>query len=136
MKKRVVSVKEGVSGELHGGGGRFNVLIDEEIAGAKHFSLLVNEMWAGVKGEEHSHTVEHCWYILSGHGRITMEGKTYEIAPEMAVFAPAHVLHRIDVDEGQALRYIVVYAPPGPEKQLKEKGRNAFRSPLPQTEQT
>jgi mannose-6-phosphate isomerase-like protein (cupin superfamily) len=70
---------------------------------------------------------------LSGYGRITMEGKTYEIGPEMAVFAPAHVLHRIDVDEGQVLRYIVVYAPPGPEKQLKEKGRNAFRNSVPQT---
>jgi len=45
-------------------------------------------------GSEHSHTVEHCWYILSGYGRIYQEGKVYEI---------------------------------GPEKQLKEKGKKAFK---------
>ncbi|MDI7258559.1 MAG: cupin domain-containing protein [Thermodesulfobacteriota bacterium] len=127
MKKRVVSVKEGVTGELHGGAGTFNVLIDEDIAGAKHFSLLVNEMQAGVKGAEHSHTVEHAWYILSGRGRMFMEGKVYEISPEMAIFAPATVPHKIEVDEKEPLRYVVVYAPPGPEKQLKEKGKEAFK---------
>ena len=46
---------------------------------------------------------------------------------EMAIFAPATVPHRIDVDKGEPLRYIVVYAPPGPEKVLKEKGKDAFK---------
>jgi len=127
MKKRVVSLKEGITGELHGGVGTFNILIDEDIAGAKYFSFMVNEMRAGVKGSEHSHTVEHCWYILSGHGKIFMEGKVYEIGPEMAVYAPANVLHKIDVDAKEPLRYVVIYAPPGPEKQLKEKGKEAFK---------
>ncbi|HSR10820.1 MAG TPA: hypothetical protein VLS90_05205, partial [Thermodesulfobacteriota bacterium] len=68
MKKYVVNVNDAVSGKLPvpGGGGIFRILIDEETSGAKHFSLLVNEMAAGYKGKEHSHDVEHAWYILEG----------------------------------------------------------------------
>ena len=127
MKKRAVSVKEGITGDLPGGTGRFNILLDEDISGTKNFSLLINEMKPGITGVEHSHTVEHCWYILSGHGKMYMEGKVYEMHPEMAIFAPATVPHRIDVEKGEPLRYVVVYAPPGPEKQLKEKGKDAFK---------
>jgi len=44
----------------------------------------------------------------------------------MAVFAPAGVLHRIDVSPDEDLTYVVVYAPPGPEQQLKQFGAKAF----------
>lgn len=124
----MVSIEEGIKGELPGGTGKFHILLDGDIAGTKHFSLLINEMHAGIKGLEHSHAVEHAWYILSGRGRMYMEGMMYEIRPGMAIFAPAEVPHRIEVDEQEPLRYIVIYAPPGPERQLKEKGREAFQS--------
>ena len=48
-KKYVVALKDAVTGVLHGRAGTFRVLIDEESSGAKHFSLLVNTMNAGVK---------------------------------------------------------------------------------------
>jgi hypothetical protein len=44
----------------------------------------------------------------------------------MAVFAPAGELHRIDVGPDEDLTYVVVYAPPGPEQQLKQFGAKAF----------
>jgi quercetin dioxygenase-like cupin family protein len=95
MKRYVVNEAEGVKGKLPvpGGGGTFTILIDEEISGAQHFSLLVNEMAAGYKGKEHSHNVEHCWYILSGTGIIRMAGETYRIKPGDAVFAPIGMAH-------------------------------------------
>ncbi len=127
MKKRVIALEEGFKGELPAGTGKFNILLDGDTAGTKFFSLLVNEMHAGIKGVEHSHTVEHAWYILSGHGRIFMEGKVYEVGPGMAIFAPAEVPHKIEVYDREPLKYVVVYAPSGPEKQLKEKGKEAFK---------
>ena len=128
MKRYVVNESEGVKGKLPvpGGGGTFNILIDEEMSGAKHFSLLVNEMAPGYKGKAHSHDVEHCWYILSGKGTMYIEGKPHRIGPDMAVFAPKDVLHRIDVDPEADLTYVLIYAPPGPEKKLKELGAHAF----------
>jgi len=74
-KKYVVPLKDAVTGVLHGGGGTFRILIDQESSGAKYFSCLVNTMNKGVKGSEHKHDVEHLWYILSGRERCTSEGR-------------------------------------------------------------
>lgn len=128
MEKRyVVPLKDAVTGVLHGRAGTFRVLIDEESSGAKHFSLLVNTMKAGMQGSEHKHEDnEHCWYILSGTGTMYIEGKPAKIGPDMAVFAPANIMHRIDVDPDEDLTYVLVYAPPGPEQKLKESGEHAF----------
>jgi mannose-6-phosphate isomerase-like protein (cupin superfamily) len=128
-KKYVVPLEEAIRGVLHGRAGTFRILIDEETSGAKHFSLLVNTMNAGVVGAEHKHDVEHCWYILSGKGTMTMDGKSFPIGPDMAVFAPADMLHKIVVDPAQDLTYVVIYAPPGPEQKLKQLGEHAFDAP-------
>ena len=127
-KKYVVPLEEAITGVLHGGIGTFRILIDEETSGAKHFSLLVNTSRAGAKGSEHSHDVEHCWYVLSGKGTMYLEGNSYRIEPQMAIYTPAHMLHKIDVDPEEDLTYVVIYAPPGPEQLLKQKGARAFES--------
>lgn len=121
MKRYVVNVAEAVHGKLPvaGGGGTFRILIDEETSGAQHFSLLVNELAPGYKGKEHSHKVEHCWYILQGKGTISMGGKVYPIKPGDAVFAPIGMVHSVECTGDEPLRYVVVYAPPGPEKELR-----------------
>jgi mannose-6-phosphate isomerase-like protein (cupin superfamily) len=123
MKRYVVNVADAVQGKLPvaGGGGIFRILIDEETSGAQHFSLLVNEMAPGYKGKEHSHEVEHCWYILQGTGIIRMGGKEYSIKPGDAVFAPIGMLHSVECTRDEPLRYVVVYAPSGPEKELRRQ---------------
>jgi mannose-6-phosphate isomerase-like protein (cupin superfamily) len=126
-KNYVVPLKDAVTGVLHGKAGTFRLLIDEEISGAKHFSLMINTMNAGVEGSWHKHDEnEHCWYILSGRGTMYISDESYEIGPEMAVFAPANVMHKIDVAPDEDLTYVLIYAPPGPEQKLKEKGEHAF----------
>ncbi len=126
-KKYVVPLKDAVTGVLHGKAGTFRLLIDEETSGAKHFSLMINTMNAGVEGSWHKHDEnEHCWYILSGRGTMYIADESYEIGPEMAVFAPADTMHKIDVGPGEDLTYVLIYAPPGPEQKLKEKGAHAF----------
>lgn len=123
MKQFVVNETKGIRGKLppHVGDGTFNILIDEETSGAQHFSLLVNEMPAGYKGKEHSHATEHCWYILHGTGIIRIAGESYQIKPGDAVFAPIGIPHSIETTGNEPLRYIVIYAPPGPEKELKKQ---------------
>lgn len=127
-KKFIVPLKDAVTGVLYGRAGTFRILIDEEISGAKNFSLLINTMKAGVKGKEHKHDVEHCWYILSGRGTIYIDGKAAEIEPKMAVYVPANVFHKIDVGPDEDLTYVLIYAPPGPEQQLKQSNEHAFDS--------
>ncbi len=127
-KKYVVALKDGMEGYLPRKTGIFRALIDEESSGAKHFSLMVNTMFAGIDGVEHKHDVEHCWYILSGTGTMYIGKETFDIGPEMAVFAPADTLHKIVVGPDEDLTYVLIYAPPGPEKEVKQSGENAFGS--------
>ncbi len=127
-KKFVVALKDAVTGVLHGGAGTFRILIDEETSGAKHFSLLVNTMRAGAQGAEHKHPEEHCFYILSGRGTMYIDGKPTHVGPEMAIFAPPNVPHKFDVGPEGDLTYVVIYAPPGPEQLLKQRGARAFDS--------
>lgn len=123
MKRYVTNESEGMKGKLpiEGGGGIFNILIDEEISGAMFFSLLVNEIAPGYKGKEHVHQVEHGLYILKGKGIVKIGGETYSIKPGDAVFIPKEALHSVECIGEESLRYIVVYAPPGPEKELRTK---------------
>ncbi len=126
-KKLVVPLKDAVTGVLYGNAGTFRVLIDEESSGAKHFSLLVNTMHAGVEGGWHKHDDnEHCWYVLSGHGTMYIGNETFALGPEMAVFAPANIMHKIDAGPDDDLTYVMILSPPGPEKLLKAHGAHAF----------
>lgn len=127
-QRYVVRYEEGVSGKLPvpGGGGSFRILLDRELGGAQHFSLLVNEIQPGYVGAYHKHDVEHAWYILGGAGTMWVGDEAYEIGPDMAVFAPAGVMHRIASHGSEPLRYVVVYAPAGPEQELRAKGERAY----------
>ena len=91
------------------------------------YFIKKDRLKAGVEGAEHKHPDnEHCWYILSGTGTMHILGESYKLGPEMAIFAPADVLHKIDVDPDEDLTYVLIYAPGGPEQKLIEKGAHAF----------
>jgi mannose-6-phosphate isomerase-like protein (cupin superfamily) len=125
-KMFIIDLKDAKTCILHGGQGIFRILIDKKTTGANNFSKLVNTSKAGTKGSEHKHDVEHGFYILSGTGTIFLDGKPNKISPKKAVFVPAATLHRIDVDAEADLDYVVIYAPPGPEEELNQKGEHAF----------
>jgi quercetin dioxygenase-like cupin family protein len=129
MEKRfIIAFEDAKTGVLHGGQGIFRILIDKKTTGANNFSMLVNTSKAGTRGSEHRHDVEHGFYILSGTGTIYLDGKPREISPRKAIFVPAGTLHRIDVDQEADLTYMVIYAPPGPEEELTQKGEHAFET--------
>jgi quercetin dioxygenase-like cupin family protein len=125
-KRLIIDLKDAKTGVLHGGQVTFRILIDKKTTGANNFSMLANTSKAGSKGSEHKHDVEHGFYILSGTGVIYLDGKPEKISPRKAVFVPAGTLHRIDVDVGEDMHYIVIYSPPGPEEELYQKGERAF----------
>ncbi len=128
MKRLVVPLAEAMTGKLPvaGGGGTFRILLDETIAGTRHFSLLHNEMAPGYKGSEHDHDVEQSFYVLGGRGRFTIGGVPYEVGPETAVYVPAGVRHQVESVGAEPLSYVTVYAPGGPEQDLRTRGYQAF----------
>jgi mannose-6-phosphate isomerase-like protein (cupin superfamily) len=127
MISYIVKSKDGIKGKLHGGVGLFNVLIDKELCGAKKFSLLINVTNPHVDSEEHSHDEEHGFYILEGEAIIELNKKRYQVEPGTAIFVPAGATHKLICNGDVPVRYLVVYAPPGPEQELKRKGKDSFK---------
>ena len=127
MISYVIRSKDGIKGELHGVVGTFNVLIYKEICGAKKFSLLINVTNPHIDSKAHSHDEEHGFYILEGEAKIELDEKHYQVGPGTAIFVPAGVTHKLVCSGDVPVRYIVVYAPPGPEQELKKEGKDSFK---------
>ena len=62
--------------------------------------------------------------VLSGKGIVRIKDASFAVGPQTAVFIPKDSLHGIEADLGEDLTYIMVYAPPGPEKQLRNKEKD------------
>ena len=112
-------VKEKV---VHGGTVKAKIVLDEESCGVKNFSFLVNTMKAGlncnVTGLGHSHEEEHCMFVLSGTGGISINDVRYELKADDAVYVPPGAIHYVWADPLEDFTYIIIYSPPGPEKNL------------------
>ncbi len=121
-KKYSFTLQDAKEKLAHGGSVTARILLDEESCGAKNFSFLVNTMKAGLNctydGVGHKHDVEHCMYVLSGTGGISIDGEVYEVEPNMAVYIPQGAMHYVYADPLEDLTYIIIYSPPGPEKKL------------------
>lgn len=116
---------EAATGDLPVPGGKsmFRILLDEESVGAKQFALLVNEFDPGLTSKAHKHDKEeHAFYIISGTGIIRIEDEPIEVAEGDAVFVPPGKMHKASSTGDEILKYIVIYAPPGPNVTLREKG--------------
>jgi quercetin dioxygenase-like cupin family protein len=115
-KKYVVPLSKAVLKDMHGGSGTARILIDEEISGARNFTLMVNTLKAGAESPEHKHDAESGWYFLSGTGTIYIDGKQFKIGPQEAAFAPGNALHKLEAGPDEDLTYVIIYAPPGASK--------------------
>jgi mannose-6-phosphate isomerase-like protein (cupin superfamily) len=124
-KPYLVRRDDAATGDLPVPGGKsmFRISLDEESVGAQKFALLVNEFDPGLTSKAHKHdTEEHAFYILSGTGIIRIEGEAIEVSEGDAVFVPPGKMHEVSSTGKEQLKYIVIYAPPGPNVTLREKG--------------
>jgi len=126
-KHHVIPLEDADTGVLYGGKGKFRILVDEKMCGARSYSMLLNTQPSGAVGKPHRHDrSEHSWFILEGTGTVTLGDESYRIGPSMTVYIPPGVMHAIEADEGSTLTYIVIYSPPGPEQNLRQSGATAF----------
>lgn len=126
---------EAASGPLPVPGGRslFRILLDDQTVGARKFALLFNEFDPGLTSTAHKHDKEeHAFYILSGSGRIVIEGEAIPFEEGDAIFVPPGAMHQISSGPGKPLKYIVIYSPPGPNVALREKGAYGIAGGNPQ----
>ena len=74
-------------------------------------SVGIYHLAAGEPDLQRPHTEDEIYYVLSGEGRIDIDGDITHVRPGTVVFVAKHVPHRfVDYDEGLTL--LVVFAPP------------------------
>lgn len=80
--------------------------------GAQNFVLFNVEIHPGGEAEPDIHAGrEHCYFVLSGIGDATVEGKSFTLNPGDCLWIPPDAKHGIKPVGGQTLRFVVVTAP-------------------------
>lgn len=64
--------------------------------GAKNCLMRVFEIEPGGASPYHSHVWEQVFYVLGGSGRLTTEGKAFDLEPGVAAYLPPRRLHRVE----------------------------------------
>ncbi len=73
-------------------------------------SVGIYHLTAGEPDQQRPHTEDEVYYVLSGDGRIDIDGEITPARPGSVIFVARHVPHRfIDYEDGLTL--LVVFAP-------------------------
>lgn len=92
-----------------------------DVTGGDRFSAGVVKLEPGKGHERHTHPEsDEILYVLRGEGRQEVGEETREIAAGELVFVPEGVEHGTVNTGWEPLLLLAVYAPPGPEAELRE----------------
>jgi len=104
-----VSAAEDIPAESFGDeapGVSIRLLIDEEHDGAPVYVLRMLEIAPGGHTPDHAHPFEHENFVVSGKGRVMIEGEWHDIVPEDVVFVPAGVRHTYTNPHDELFRFL------------------------------
>jgi mannose-6-phosphate isomerase-like protein (cupin superfamily) len=107
---------------LHSGPGKdivSKVLVDKESTDARHLSLGWIRFDPGAKTDDHTREVEEVIYVTQGKTVIVADNVEYELGPRDCIFIPPGMKHRHENRGAEVLEQIFIFAPPGPEKALR-----------------
>jgi oxalate decarboxylase/phosphoglucose isomerase-like protein (cupin superfamily) len=116
------------------GWGRLSWLSEPRVTAAERFSAGVVELEPGQGHDRHHHPgVEEILYVLSGRGHQVVDAPggrvEREVGPGVLIHIPPDVFHST-VNVGDCpMRLLAVYAPPGPEAELRAMEGVVIRPP-------
>ena len=104
--------------------GKLSWLSEPRVTAAEKFSAGVVQLEPGKGHTRHNHPgCEEILFVLSGHGRqvVEVEGESREqvIGPGVLVHIPPDCYHSTVNLGTETMRILAIYAPPGPEAELR-----------------
>lgn len=98
---------------------RVKVVMDGVVGTTKMVPIGKNEGWEGhtlrvfkiAPGghtPKHAHDWEHVNYIMSGKGRLTIDGKVHEVETKDFAFVPPNALHQFENPYGTDFEFICI----------------------------
>ena len=105
--------------------GRLSWLSEARVTDARKFSAGLVELAPGQGHDRHNHPgCEEILYIVSGKGTQVVEAPggphRREVTPGVLVHIPPDVYHSTVNTGDEPMRLLAVYAPPGPEVELRK----------------
>jgi len=106
------------------GWGRLSWLSEPRVTAAERFSAGLVVLEPGQGHDRHNHPgVEEILYVIEGRGLQTVEPASghaeREVGPGVLIHIPPDVYHStVNVGDGP-MRLLAIYAPPGPEAELR-----------------
>lgn len=122
--KRLTFVEEGDVETQVFDWGKLRWLSEPRVTAAEMFSAGVVSLEPGKGHERHSHPgVEEILYVLSGTGDQTVEvgdeTLNRRVGPGVLIHIPPDVYHSTVNAGREPMRLLAIYAPPGPEAELR-----------------
>ena len=104
--------------------GRLSWLSEPRVTAAEKFSAGVVSLMPGKGHQSHNHPgCEEILYVLSGKGRqmveVNGEAQEQEVGPGVLIHIPPDVYHSTVNTGDEPMRLLAIYAPPGPEAELR-----------------
>ena len=104
--------------------GRLFWLAEPRVTEARKFSAGVVYLNPGLAHDRHNHPgVEEILYVVEGMGKQTVECDNgiiaREICPGMLIHIPPDLFHSTANTGDKPMRILAIYAPPGPEVELR-----------------
>jgi len=94
-------------------GGFSKLLINPDNSDTKHFDFRISSYQPKGYCELHSHEhAENIYYILKGRGIVELDGSKHLVEPNVVIFIPPNVKHRIANTGYEDLIFIVVASSP------------------------
>lgn len=101
---------------------RVNLLVCEETCDAKDLCAGLFWLHPGHETEADVHPESaEIYYVVSGSGRLVMDGEEYRVSKGQTVYIPAGVDHQSFNDGDEDLCYFYAFAPPPPGKTKQEQ---------------
>jgi oxalate decarboxylase/phosphoglucose isomerase-like protein (cupin superfamily) len=102
--------------------GTVNILSEPAVTSAQRHSFGIVEVGPGGGHERHNHPgTEEIIYVLAGEGEQMIDDEPpIAIGPGTCIFVPDGVYHSTQNTGSEPMKFIVVYAPAGAERLLRE----------------
>lgn len=96
------------------------LLVSRKTCGAERLTATVVAIEPGGHQRVHHHAPEQLYFVIEGHGRMTVGEEARDVGPGDCVFVPSDAPHGLENTGDERLRYVSAAAPPFTDRELDE----------------
>lgn len=112
QQRLVMRLEDGV--DYWGLGTQVKRLVHPTTTGSVQLGVSICLMKPGEEVVIHRHPYEEAYYVVRGHGTMSLDGETIELVPDLTVYIPSNQYHGQKNTSVEELVVLCALAPPPP----------------------